>query len=95
LSVELFTRFFRKREFNFKEGKNKMADEQIETGNEGQTTGGAGTQVQEVGNTGQSGGNQGQEIVDNFSENQSPLGDDADDANAQARHSDADHMGSG
>lgn len=69
-----------------------MADEQIETGNEGQTTGGAGTQVQEVGNTGQSGGNQGQEIVDNFSENQSPLGDDADDA--QSRHSDADWMGS-
>jgi hypothetical protein len=70
-----------------------MADEQIETGNEGQTTGGPGTQVQEVGNTGQSAGNQGQDILDNYSENQSPLGD-VGDANAQQRHSDADQMGS-
>ncbi|HEX8248559.1 MAG TPA: hypothetical protein VF599_10330 [Pyrinomonadaceae bacterium] len=70
-----------------------MADEQIETGNEGQTTGGPGTQVQEVGNTGQSAGNQGQDILDNYSENQSPLGD-VGDAGAQQRHSDADRMGS-
>ena len=70
-----------------------MADEQIETGNEGQTTG-AGTQTQEVGNTGQSGGNQGQEIVDNFSKNQSPLGDN-DDLSGQSGNSDADQMGDG
>lgn len=71
-----------------------MADEQIETGNEGQTTGGPGTQVQEVGNTGQSAGNQGQDILDNFSENQSPLGD-VGDASAHQRHSDDDPLGTG
>jgi hypothetical protein len=67
----------------------------IETGNEGQTTGGPGTQVQEVGNTGQSAGNQGQEIAGTFDRGaDDALNDDEDSGRAAQRsHSDSQQMG--